>query len=113
MDYLNGPHHCWHTKTRIQVYTEKQKEYTLACDEKTTAFQKARDAAEKDPANTTTASRIEAYNRWVAKNAKTYRNRMQAAYMDWVATGKKEEVEFWFAVIDNSSALGRVESSKV
>lgn len=100
-------------KTRIQVYTDKQREYTKACEEKTAAFQKAREAAEKDPNNRDLASRTEAYNRWIAKNAKTYRNLMQAAYMDWVATGKKDEVEFWFAVIDNTTALGRVESSKV
>jgi len=33
--------------------------------------------------------------------------------MDWVTTGKKEEVEYYFAVVDNESAMSRVEASKV
>jgi len=32
--------------------------------------------------------------------------------MDWVITGKKEQVEYWFAVVDQDSALARVEKSK-
>jgi hypothetical protein len=51
------------------------------------------------------------YNTWVAENQKTYGNLVQAAYMDWVSVGKKEESEF--AIIDNDSAMSHVENSKV
>jgi hypothetical protein len=37
---------------------------------------------------------------------------VQAAYMDWVVVGKKEEVEYWFAVVDHDTILSRVEDSK-
>jgi hypothetical protein len=37
---------------------------------------------------------------------------VQAAYMDWVVVGKKEEVEYWFAVVDHDSILSRVEACK-
>jgi hypothetical protein len=42
-----------------------------------------------------------------------YNNHVQAAYMDWVTLGKKEEVEYYFAIVDNDSAMSRVEASKV
>jgi hypothetical protein len=33
--------------------------------------------------------------------------------MDWVTIGKKEETEYWFSIVDNDSAMSRVEASKV
>ena len=54
-----------------------------------------------------------AYDRLVQENQKTYDNRVQAAYMDSITTGKREEAEYRFAVVDNESAMSRVEASMV
>jgi hypothetical protein len=54
-----------------------------------------------------------AYDLWVSEHEKTYNDLVQSAYMDWVSIGKKQEVEYWFAIVDNESAMARVEDSKV
>ena len=33
--------------------------------------------------------------------------------MDWVATGKKEEAEYYFTIVDNESVMSRVEANRV
>ena len=54
-----------------------------------------------------------AYDDWVTEHAKKFRNEVEGAYKDWVIHGRKDEVEYWFAVVDNDSAMSRVEMSKV
>ncbi|KIK63174.1 hypothetical protein GYMLUDRAFT_72397 [Collybiopsis luxurians FD-317 M1] len=98
--------------TLVELYTIKQKAYTDAVSAKTKAFDDAMIIAQKDPANKTSEEVRAAYDRWVQENARAYRNSVQAAYMDWVIMGKKEEVEYWFSVVDQDSALARVEQSK-
>ncbi|PWN43894.1 hypothetical protein IE81DRAFT_51560 [Ceraceosorus guamensis] len=98
-------------ETLISRYTSMQSKYTLAVEEKNAAFRQAQDSAKALwPKNLKEQRNV--YDAWVAENAKTWRARVQAAYMDWVITGKKEEVEYWFAVVDQDSALARVEKSK-
>ncbi|KAJ6449890.1 hypothetical protein C8R45DRAFT_1128617 [Mycena sanguinolenta] len=96
----------------VELYTLKQKAYTDAVTEKTRAFDEAMKIAQKDPSNKTSEDIRTAYDRWVQENSRAYRNSVQAAYMDWVIMGKKEEVEYWFSVVDQDSALARVEQSK-
>jgi hypothetical protein len=112
MDWLTGEDPKRPGKTRIDNYREKQAAYTAACEKKTKEFN---DELARVSAQTswTVQRQREEYDRWVAENAKTYRNFMQAAYMDWVTIGKKEETEYWFSVVDNDSAMSRVEASKV
>lgn len=99
--------------TRVDIYVTKQRKYTEAVEAKTRAFDNALSLAQHDPANRTVAQQREAYDRWVSENARTYRNYVQAAYMDWVITGRKEAVEYFFAIVDTDSAMARVEQSKV
>ncbi|KAG8688959.1 hypothetical protein FRC09_012650 [Ceratobasidium sp. 395] len=99
-------------QTLVELYTRKQEIYTSAVDRKTKAFHEALAHVQADPRNKTTENAHEAYDLWVQENARVYRNHVQAAYMDWVITGKKEEVEYWFAVVDQDSVLARVEQSK-
>ncbi|KAG8749634.1 hypothetical protein FRC12_013304 [Ceratobasidium sp. 428] len=99
-------------KSIVEIYTEKQTIYTDAVDRKTKAFHEALKRAQEDHRNTTPRKVQEAYDSWVQENARTYRNHIQAAYMDWVITGRKEEVEYWFAVVDQDTVLARVELSK-
>ncbi|KAK7047177.1 hypothetical protein VNI00_006843 [Paramarasmius palmivorus] len=98
--------------TLVELYTAKQKAYTAAVSAKTRAFDEAMKIAQNDPANNTPTKIRAAYDRWVQENARAYRNSVQAAYMDWVIMGKKEEVEYWFSIVDQDSALARVEQSK-
>lgn len=98
--------------TFVELYTKKQEAYTKAVEEKNKAFRAAQDAATNTPGLGKKEQR-KAYDQWVQENAKTWRARVQATYMDWVITGKKEEVEYWFSVVDQESALAHVEKSKV
>ena len=100
-------------KTRVDIYVAKQKAYTDAVEKKIAAFSKALKEATDDPANKTRLQKRDAYDKWVNEHSRTWRNHMQAAYMDWVVNGKKEEVEFHFAIVDVDSAMARVEASKV
>jgi hypothetical protein len=97
----------------VELYAKKQAIYTKAVAEKNQAFRDALQHAQQSPVNKTTEQVVEAYEAWVQQNATTYRSYVQAAYMDWVITGRKEEVEYWFAVVDQDSALSLVERSKV
>jgi hypothetical protein len=100
-------------KTRVDVYREKQAEFTKAFERKAEAYDDALTRASQDNLNTDTKKQREAYDKWVEKNHKTYSALVQAAYMDWVTMGKKEEVEYYFSIVDNDSAMSRVEASKV
>ncbi|KAG6864170.1 hypothetical protein C0991_011889, partial [Blastosporella zonata] len=99
-------------KTRVEIYAEKQAAHTLSVENKVKAFDAALKRAMSGPLNSTIASQRAAYNEWVNENARTYRNSMQAAYMDWVVNGNKEEVEYWFSIVDRQSSMARVEASK-
>lgn len=112
MTWLTSPAAVNSNDTRIDVYRDKQNRYTDAFERKLKAFDDALARAMKDPANNTSDLQRAAYDKWVAENEKTYNNNVQAAYMDWVTLGKKEEVEYYFAIVDNDSAMARVEASK-
>lgn len=113
MGYLVGRDPNEPTKSRVDLYREKQAKYTDAFERKTKAYNNALQHATQDPRNTTPALQRAAYDKWVSENYKTYNNLVQAAYMDWVTMGKKEEVEYYFSIVDNDSAMSRVEASKV
>jgi len=100
-------------QSHIDHYKERQAEYTDAFERKIRAINDALDRITHDPRFPTLKDQMEAYDRWVQENQKTYNNHVQAAYMDWVTTGKKEEVEYYFAVVDIESDMSRVEASKV
>ncbi|KAF9789309.1 hypothetical protein BJ322DRAFT_530445 [Thelephora terrestris] len=112
MDYLTAPVAEGSDQTRIDIYRDKQNAYTDAFERKVKAFDDALDRAMKDLTNSSPALKRAAYDKWVAENEKTYNTNVQARYMDWVTLGKKEEVEYYFDIVDNDSALSRVEASK-
>ncbi|KAL4254579.1 hypothetical protein ABKN59_005191 [Abortiporus biennis] len=97
-------------RTRVEVYAAKQYHYTKVVEEKMRAFDEAlKRANELYPDNRQQARAY--YDQWVNENARTYRNLVQAAYMDWVVNGYKEEVEYYFAIVDVDTSLARVEQS--
>ncbi|KAG6908106.1 hypothetical protein DXG01_006144 [Tephrocybe rancida] len=99
-------------KTRIDIYSEKQRAYANIVEQKTKAYNDALQLIKDDPRKNTEPLQREAYAIWVSEHARTFRDLMQAAYMEWVVNGKKEEVEYWFSIVDRDSAMARVESSK-
>ncbi|KAF8288850.1 hypothetical protein DL93DRAFT_2103586 [Clavulina sp. PMI_390] len=98
--------------TRVGLYKRKLKSYTSAVEQKTKAFAAALELINHDPMNDTKEKRQAAFSDWVNQNGRRYNNLIQGAYMDFVTVGQKEQVEYWFAVVDNRSAMGRVEASK-
>lgn len=100
-------------RTRVDAYREKQERYTAAFERKVIAYSEALKRATTENPTKTPKEQREIYDQWVAENYRTYNNLVQAAYMDWVTMGKKEEVEYYFSIIDNDSAMSRVETSKV
>ena len=112
MTYLSKPASKKGSRTVVELYTELQEVYTAAVSAKTKAFRVAREHADANNEYDEEAANIE-YNKWVDESAVAWRNRVQAAYMNWVVTGRKEEVEFWFAVVDQETAMSRIELSKV
>ncbi|KAF9009609.1 hypothetical protein BDQ17DRAFT_1323151 [Cyathus striatus] len=113
MDWLTCcVNHYGRMVSRIDLYREKQNAYTKAFEDKTRAFRSALEWAKDDPRNVTNEQKRAAYDTWVSENQKSWRNMCQAAYMDWVTNGKKEETEYWFSIVDNDSAMSRVEASK-
>lgn len=100
-------------KTYLEAYIEKQKTYTDAEERRIKKFDNAYNRIMNDPFLKTLAERRAAYERWVNEHGRSLRNDVEGAYKDWVIHGRKEAVEYWFAVVDNDSAMARVEQSKV
>ncbi|KAI5118419.1 hypothetical protein M0805_005503 [Coniferiporia weirii] len=99
-------------KSHLDSYIEKQKQYTAAEERKIKLFDQAYQNIVRDPANKTIAQQRAAYDRWVSENARKLRNDVEGAYKDWVVHGRKEAAEYWFSIVDNDSAIARVEQSK-
>lgn len=100
-------------KSHLDTYIEKQKLYTAQVEEKIRKFNEAYDRVMKDTSLKTLLDKRSAYDRWVSENSRAIRNDVEGAYKDWVVHGRKESCEYWFAVVDNDSAMARVERSKV
>ena len=99
-------------KTQLDTYIQKQKAYTAAEERRIKIFDEAYARLTSDPRQTVAQKRA-AYDTWVRENARKFKNEVEAAYKDWVVHGRKEEAEYWFSVVDNDSAMARVEASKV
>jgi hypothetical protein len=113
MDWLTNRDSNEGHRTRIDIYREKQENYTAAFERKAMVFSDALSRAIAENPRKTPQEQRDIYDKWVGEHRKTYNNLVQAAYMDWVTMGKKEEVEYYFSIVDNDSAMSRVEASKV
>ena len=112
MQYLSMPVNKGGQQTIVELYTELQKAYSEVVAQRAHAFREARDYADISHGKDVEAADA-AFAAWLEENAFAWRNRVQAAYMNWVVSGKKEEVEFWFAIVDQETAMSRIELSKV
>jgi hypothetical protein len=100
-------------KSRIQLYKEKQDDYTRALQRRITDFAQALELIKQDPKNATVEQQAEAYDQWLQTHRLAYDNLAEAAYMEWVTIGQKSDVEHYFSIVDTKSAMARVENSKV
>ena len=97
-------------KTKLTTYVEKQEKWNHQVEQYAVAQERQLDiiAKKREPAK----KQREDYLEWVQTHARDYKASIQARYMDWVVHGYKFEVEFNFGVVDISSGMKRVESSK-
>jgi hypothetical protein len=101
-------------QTRVDLYREKGDKYADAVERAAKAYDGALERIQKDPKyKDSTGSIRDQYSKWVNENHKKLNNMIQAAWMDWVTTGKKDQVESKFAIVDTQSAMAAVEASKV
>ncbi|RBR10373.1 hypothetical protein FVER53590_12490 [Fusarium verticillioides] len=68
------------------------------------------DAKERFPGNVKEQQRF--YDDWNQETFRNFKNNAQAKYMDWIVNGSKYKVDYYFGIVDVSSAMKRVESSK-
>lgn len=110
MKYLTGTA-PGSSKSIIDVYVEKQQAYSEAMAKWETAKAKTRlDAKERFPGNVREQQRF--YDDWNQESFRTFKDNAQAKYMDWIVNGSKYKVDYYFGIVDVSSAMKRVESSK-
>src|SRR5882757_10151552 len=102
-------------KNIVNVYREKSEEYADAVKRKANAYGEARERIGEDRKFKDSLPCIrEQYAKWDSENSRKFDDLIKAAWMDWVVTGKKDEVESNFAAIDGlPPAMAQIECSKV
>ncbi|KAJ3545289.1 hypothetical protein NM208_g2588 [Fusarium decemcellulare] len=97
-------------KSKLTVYVRKQEAWNTAVEQYAVAQQRQQEIISKE--GLTTVQQRDKYLEWLQVYARDYKAMIQARYMDWVVHGYKFENEFNFGVVDISSGMKRVESSK-
>ncbi|KAI1741520.1 hypothetical protein F4680DRAFT_66843 [Xylaria scruposa] len=97
-------------KSRLSIYVEKQDAWNKAVESYNGA-QNAQQKLDQDNRLTVNEQR-QSFLQWMQTHGRDYKATIQAKYMDWVVHGFKFDVEFNFGVVDVSSAMKRVETSK-
>ncbi|KAF5565904.1 hypothetical protein FNAPI_1453 [Fusarium napiforme] len=102
------------SKTIIDVYRDKEMKWV----ERQQAWEEAKINAARNAENAFeegtkdyVKKRQGYFDRWMKSEAKSYKNAIQAAWMDWVINGKKVEVDLAFGVVQVDS-MARIENSK-
>jgi hypothetical protein len=96
--------------SKLSVYVAKQEKWNQAVEQYALAQQRQQDIISREGLKP--EKQRERYLEWLQVSARDYKAMIQARYMDWVVHGHKFEVEFNFAVVDISSGMKRIESSK-
>src|ERR1700761_5090058 len=97
-------------KSRLSVYVDKQEKWNKAVEAQNSA-QYTQQKLDQDNKLTVNEQR-QSFLQGMQTHGSYYKATIQAKYMDWVVHGYKFDVEFNFGVVDVSSAMKRVESSK-
>ncbi|KAG8811633.1 hypothetical protein FRC17_002371, partial [Serendipita sp. 399] len=111
MKWLAAPSPLGSGEGRIERYTHFQTIYAEVVEEKLKAYNAAKaKALELYPKSI--AQQKAYFEDWVQENYQMYNNKAQATYMQWVIQGEKEKVEYYFSIVDVTSASERIELSK-
>ncbi|KAM0247609.1 hypothetical protein ACHAQJ_009775 [Trichoderma viride] len=97
-------------KSRLQTYVEKQESWNQAIERYNEAQFRHRQADQEK--GLTPEQQKYSFLEWLQLSGRDYKAAIQAKYMDWVVHGNKFTVEFNFGVVDITSAMKRIESSK-
>lgn len=97
-------------KSKLTVYVRKQEAWNTAVEQYAVAQQRQQEIISRE--GLSPDEQRDKYLEWLQVSARDYKAMIQARYMDWVVHGYKFEVEFNFGVVDISSGMKRVESSK-
>lgn len=110
MNYLTTSDCSVSGKSRLQTYVEKQESWNQAVERYNEAQTRHRQTIKEKGL----AAQQQEYSflEWLKQDGRDYKAAIQAKYMDWVVYGNKFTVEFNFGVVDLTSAMKRVESSK-
>jgi hypothetical protein len=110
MKYLTEPDAYTPGKSRLQTYVEKQSTWNKAVEAYNEAQFKQQKADQDKGLNT--EQQRQSFLEWMQMNGRDFKATIQAKYMDWVVHGYKFTIEFNFGVVDVTSAMKRIESSK-
>jgi hypothetical protein len=97
-------------KSKLQIYVEKQESWNQAVERYNEALFRHRQADQEK--GLTSEQQKYSFLEWLQLTGRDYKAAIQAKYMDWVIHGNKFTVEFNFGVVDVTSAMKRIESSK-
>ena len=100
IEWLDSPSLSHPDKTRIELYLEKRTAHGKSIKHKDDSYKQALETTKRDPKNESAEDQQAAYNRWVAENQKRFNAAVQVAYMDWVTTASKADVEYHLSIID-------------
>lgn len=112
--WLNSPS-LHRDKTRINLYLEKRTAHEESIKHKEDLFKKALEMSKADPRNESPQDQEASYHHWVAENHKRLHAAIQTAYMDWVTTANKTDVEYYLGHVDPdlNKAIKKVLESQV
>ncbi|KAL8804798.1 MAG: hypothetical protein Q9200_005682 [Gallowayella weberi] len=110
MKFLKSPDDLYPRQSKLATYVDKQECWNKAVEQYAAAQERQMSISKQEAV--TTEQQRQLYLEWIQAHARDYKAMIQARYMDWVVHGYKFEVEFNFGVVDISSAMKRVESSK-
>lgn len=110
MDFLKSGDDAKPGRSKLTTYVEKQESWNKTIERYANSQQQQQQIL-KDQGLPVSEQR-EKFLEWIQANARDYKASIQARYMDWVVHGYKFEVEFNFGVVDISSGMKRIESSK-
>ncbi|KAL8802865.1 MAG: hypothetical protein Q9182_003552 [Xanthomendoza sp. 2 TL-2023] len=110
MKFLKSRDDLYPRKSKLTTYVDKQESWNKAVEQYAAAQERQMSISKEEAVNPEQQRQL--YLEWIQAHARDYKAMIQARYMDWVVHGYKFEVEFNFAVVDISSGMKRVESSK-
>lgn len=110
MRFLKSPDEMDQTRSKVSIYVAKQAAWNESVEQYSMAQERQLNIVKQETPRV--EEQRQKYLEWVQAHARDYKAAIQARYMDWVVHGYKFEVEFNFGIVDISSGMKRVESSK-